>query len=161
MEAIENSAIQTYTSNSFEEIVRQGGDFDWYLNVNRAKNCQYLVCCSSVGSNRGCNFLVGKINGVELSKLDDKGKKRYVIRISEVATINVSDRWGGYQNPVHYTNLTDMGIDLSALKWQKVATPEQPLPAVLDLTIAQAKAGLANHYGVPESNIEIEIIIKG
>lgn len=159
MEARENSAIQTYTSNSFEEILRQGGDFDWYLNVNRAKNCQYLVCCSSVGSNRGCNFLVGKINGVELSKLDDKGKNRYVIRISEAATINVSDRWGGYQNPVHYTNLTDMGIDLSAVKWQKVATPEQSLPNVLDLTIAQAKAGLAQHYGVLASNVEI--IIKG
>jgi hypothetical protein len=159
MEVSENSAIQTYTSNSFEEIVRQGGDFDWYLNVNRAKNCQYLVCCSSVGSNRGCNFLVGKINGVELSKLDDKGKKRYVIRISEAAIVNVADRWGGYQNPVHYTNLTDMGIDLSAVKWQKVATPQQPLPTVLDLTIAQAKAGLAQHYGVPASNVEI--IIKG
>jgi hypothetical protein len=159
MEVSENSAIQTYTSNSFEEIVRQGGDFDWYLNVNRAKNCQYLVCCSSVGSNRGCNFLVGKINGVELSKLDDKGKKRYVIRISEAAIVNVADRWGGYQNPVHYTNLTDMGIDLSAVKWQKVATPEQPLATVLDLTIAQAKAGLAQHYGVPASNVEI--IIKG
>ena len=159
MEAKENSAIQTYTSNSFEEIVRQGGDFDWYLNVNRAKNCQYLVCCSSVGSNRGCNFLVGKINGVELSKLDDKGKNRYVIRISEAAAINVSDRWGGYQNPVHYTNLIDMGIDLSAVKWQKVATPEQSLPNVLDLTIAQAKAGLAQHYGVLASNVEI--IIKG
>jgi hypothetical protein len=159
MDASENSAIQTYTSNSFEAIVRQGGDFDWYLNVNRAKNCQYLVCCSSVGSNRGYNFLVGKISGVEFSKLDDKEKKRYVIRISEAATINVSDQWGGYQNPVHYTNLTDMGIDLSALKWQKVATPEPSLPTVLDLTIAQAKAGLAQHYGVLASNVEI--IIKG
>jgi hypothetical protein len=161
MEASENSAIQTYTSNSFEEIVKQGGDFDWYLNVTRAKNCQYLVCCSSVGSNRGCNFLVGKISGVEFSKLDDKEKKRYVVRISEVAAINVSDRWGGYQNPVHYTNLQEMGVDLSALEWQKVVTIEQPLPTVLNLTIAQAKAGLAHHYGVPESNIEIEIIIKG
>jgi hypothetical protein len=159
VETKEISVIQTYTSNSFEEIVKQGGDFDWYLNVNRAKNCQYLVCCSSVGNNRGCNFLVGKISGVEVSKKDEKGKNRYVIRVLEVAAINVSDRWGGYQNPVHYTNLTDMGIDLSALKWQKVATPEQSSPAVLDLTITQAKAGLAQYYGVLASNIEI--IIKG
>jgi hypothetical protein len=159
VETREILVIQTYTSNSFEEIVKQGGDFDWYLNVNRAKNCQYLVCCSSVGNNRGCNFLVGKISGVEISKIDDKGKNRFVIRISEVAAINVPDRWGGYQNPVHYTNLAEMGIDLSALKWQKVATPEQSLPNVLDLTIAQAKAGLAQHYGVPVLNVEI--IIKG
>jgi hypothetical protein len=159
MEESENSVIQTYTSNSFAEIVRQGGDFDWYLNVNRAKNCQYLVCCSSVGNNRGCNFLVGKISGVEFSKLDDKEKKRYVVRISEVAAINISNQWGGYQNPVHYTNLANMGIDPSVLKWQKVATPEQALPNVLNLTIAQAKAGLAQHYGVPASNIEV--IIKG
>jgi hypothetical protein len=151
-----NEAIQTFTANSFETIVNHGGDYAWVLNQNRAKNYKYLVCCSSVGANRGSGFLVGKINGVEFHHLGEKGKARYTLCISEVAVIDVPNLWPGHHNPVRYTSLEELGIDLSALKFRKVsATPSQSQ----SLTIAQAKAGLAQHYGVSQDSIEI--IIKG
>ena len=149
-----NQAIQTFTHNRFEDIVSQAGDYSWSLDQNRAKNYKFLVCCSSVGANRGSGFLVGKISGVEFHMVDEKGKDRYIIQISEVAVIDIPDLWPGNQNPVRYTSLEELGIDLSALKFEKVSAKRSH-----SLTIAQAKAGLAENYGVSQDNIEI--IIKG
>jgi len=149
-----NQAIQTFTQNSFEDIVSQAGDYSWSLDQNRAKNYKFLVCCSSVGANRGSGFLVGKISGVEFHIFDEKGKNRFIIQISEVAVIDIPDLWPGNQNPVRYTSLEDLGIDLSDLKFEKVSATRSH-----SLTIAQAKAGLAENYGISQDNIEI--IIKG
>jgi len=86
--------------------------------------------------------------------VDEKGKDRYIIQISEVAVIDIPDLWPGNQNPVRYTSLEDLGIDLSDLKFEKVSATRSH-----SLTIAQAKAGLAENYGISQDNIEI--IIKG
>ena len=147
-------AIQTFTHNSFDDIISRGGDYAWILNQNRAKTYEYLVCCSSVGANRGSAFLVGKISGVEFDRIREKGQNGYAICISEVASIDIPDLWPGNQNPVRYTTLEDLGIDPSKLSFQKVSTTQSNT-----LTIAQAKTGLAKNYGVSEDNIEI--LIKG
>jgi len=149
-----NQAIQTFTQNSFEDIVSQAGDYSWSLDQNRAKNYKFLVCCSSVGANRKSGFLVGKISGVEFHKVDEKKKNRYIIHISEVAVIDIPDLWPGNQNPVRYTSLEELDITLSDLKFEKVSATRSH-----SLTIAQAKAGLAENYGISQDNIEI--IIKG
>ncbi len=147
-------AIQTFTHNSFDAIVDRGADYRWVIDQNKAKTYEYLVCCSSVGANRGSGFLVGKISGVEFDQVGDKGNKRYAICISEVASVDIPDLWPGNQNPVRYTTLEELGIDPSKLSFQKVSTTQSNT-----LTIAQAKAGLAKNYGVSEDNIEI--LIKG
>lgn len=147
-------AIQTFTHNSFDDIISRGGDYRWVLDPNRAKTYEYLVCCSSVGVNRGSAFLIGKISGVEVDRVEDTDQKRYAICISEVASIDIPDLWPGNQNPVRYTTLEDLGIDPSKLSFQKVGTTQSN-----GLTIAEAKAGLAKTFGVSEDNIEI--LIKG
>jgi len=86
--------------------------------------------------------------------VDEKGKNRFIIQISEVAVIDIPDLWPGNQNPVRYTSLEELDITLSALKFEKVSAKRSH-----SLTIAQAKAGLAENYGVSQDNIEI--IIKG
>jgi hypothetical protein len=149
-----NTALQTFTENSLEDILNRGGDYDWALDQDRAKKCNYLVCCSSQGANRKQSFLVGKISGTEFTYTGDSGKKRYLVTISEYALINIPDSWPGNQNPVRYTSLEELGIDINSLKFEKVLKPVSS-----SFTIAQAKAGLAKHYGVSEDNIEI--IIKG
>ena len=149
-----NSALQTFTENSLDDICNRGGDYDWALNQDRAKKCKFLVCCSSQGSNRKSSFLVGKISGTEFTYAAENGKKRYLIQISEYASIDIPNSWPGNQNPVRYTSLEDLGIDLNSLKFEKISKPEST-----SFTIAQAKAGLAKNYGISEDNIEI--IIKG
>lgn len=146
-----NTAIQTYTGNDLDTILARGGDFDWALNQDRAKGCRFLVCTSSTGANRGHSFVVGKVGSIETSP--DR-EERYIIRIFEFAVIDLADQWPGNRNPVRYTNLEDLGIDPSKLSFQKVTVTKSN-----SLTIAQAKAGLSEQYGVSPSNIEI--IIKG
>jgi hypothetical protein len=145
-------AIQTFTENSFDEIVAQSGDYDWVVNPNRAKNCQYLVCCHSGGVDRGMGFLVGKISHVEFTKVGKNGKNRYRIGVTEVAHIDSPNLWPGQQNPVRYTSLEGLGIDLAKLKFQKVLPSKSEV-----LTIEQAKAGLAKQFGVSPNSIEITI----
>ncbi len=158
-----DKVILTFTCNSVDAVMSKGGDGDWHLDPNRARNCQYLVCCSSVGARRGYVFLIGKINGIEFSKLDEKGQKRYVIQISEWAEFELPNKlWPGYQNPVYYTTLDNLNIDISTLeeKFKKISKVVNVSDVQShSLTIAQAKAGLAQHYGV--SHDSIEIIIKG
>ena len=144
-----NTAIQTFTENDLDTILARGGDFDWSLNQDRAKNCRFLVCTSSTGVNRGSSFIVGKISSIEHSP--DRENK-HVIRISEFAVIDLPDQWPGNRNPVRYTTLEDLGIDPSKLSFQKVIVTKSN-----SLTIAQAKAGLSEHYGVSPDNIEITI----
>lgn len=147
-----NTALQTYTANSLEEILDRGGDYDWVLDQDRARKCQYLVCCSSQGVNHKSSFLVGKISGVDFTYTRESSKDSYLIRISEYAEINIPDSWPGNRNPVRYTSLEDLGIDPSRLIFEKVSKPVSN-----SFTMAQAKAGLAKHYGVSEGNIEITI----
>ena len=149
-----NSALQNFTENSLDDIRNRGGDYDWALNPDRAKKCKYLVCTSSQGANQKSSFMVGKISGAEFTYANEKGKKRYLVTISEYALINIPDSWPGNQNPVRYTSLEDLGIDLNSLKFEKISKSEPT-----SFTISQAKAGLAKNYKVSEDNIEI--IIKG
>ena len=147
-----NTALQTFTENSLEDILDRGGDYDWVLDQDRAKKCQYLVCCSSQGANRKSSFLVGKISGAEFTYAGENGQSRYLVTISEYASINIPNSWPGNQNPVRYTSLEDLGIDPAHLIFEKVSKPVSA-----SFTMAQAKAGLAKHYGVSEGNIEITI----
>ena len=147
-----NTAIQTFTENSLEDILDRGGDYDWVLDQDRAKKCQYLVCCSSQGANRKSSFLVGKISGAEFTYAGENGQNRYLVAISEYALINIPNSWPGNQNPVRYTSLEELNIDLASLKFQKISKSVSA-----SFTIAQAKTGLAKHYGVSEDSIEITI----
>lgn len=149
-----NSALQTFTENSLDDIRNRGGDYDWVLSQKEVKKCKYLVCCSSQGSNRNSSFLVGKISGTEFTYTGESGKDRYLVTISEYASIDIPNSWPGNQNPIRYTSLEELGIDLNSLKFEKISKPVST-----SFTIAQAKAGLAKNYGVSEDNIEI--IIKG
>ena len=152
------NTILTFTENSLERILDGNEDRDWVLNATRAKSCKYLVCCHSQGEKRGTAFLVGKIEGVRFIRLDSvSNKKRWAVQFSEWANIDIPCVWGGWQNPVHYTSLEEMDINLSDLKFQVSSKLPKPTESILSLTIAQAKAGLANHYDVSLENIEISI----
>jgi hypothetical protein len=94
--------------------------------------------------------------------------QRFIIEISEYAVADHPEAWGEWRNPVKYTTLEELGIDLKKLKFKpmptptKFLTPPPPPPARSKtgaLTIAEAKAGLALQFGVPQD--AIEILIKG
>ena len=113
--------VMTFTGNELESIKTRGGDYDWSLNQNRAGNCKYLVCCHSQGAKKGTAFLVGLISKIENS---DERPERAKICISEYAEINIPDVWGGWQNPIKYTSLEELGINISDLNFEQLENKE-------------------------------------
>ncbi|MBS0402722.1 MAG: hypothetical protein JSS18_09610 [Proteobacteria bacterium] len=126
----------------------------------------------------GSAFLVGKVSGVVKSAEEgDDGKQRWLVTISEYALIDVPNFWEHDRNPVRYLSRSELerkGIDFDALKFKPVLPPAvqearakalqgasvvQPAAAggVVPLTIAEARNGLAAHFGVKPEAIEITI----
>jgi hypothetical protein len=168
--------IVVFTARSPERIVREGGSQAWVLNPARAKQCTWLVCTqnrhnpdhefSDATEPHGTGFLLGRISAVRKSK-DDGDGDRWIIAISEFARISVPDAWDHGRNPVRYTSLAELGINLEGVTFQampEVGDPlvsvEYPTPVVAPaatLTIAEAKRQLAVAFGVKPEAVEITI----
>ncbi|MBH0775756.1 hypothetical protein [Nocardia bovistercoris] len=159
------NAVVVFTGKSFEKILREGGSQAWKLDPSRAKKCEWLVCTQNahnyedyadgVAPHRSA-FLIGRISRV--SPATDPGvEDRWLVEIGEYAPLAQPEVWGGDRNPVRYTTLDALGIDLEGVKFQKLE--RETTSAAAGLTIAQAKAGLAATYGVSVDSIEI--VIRG
>lgn len=151
---MENTVL-TYTHNDLEYIKSKGCDDSWVLNQNRAGSCEYLVCCHSQGANKRNAFLVGLI-----SRIRHVEEKRWAIHISKYASIDIPNIWKGWQNPVHYTTLKELGIEPSVLKFEKIEQEEKTeIQEIPPLSIKQAKEGISKKFNI--SPDQIEIVIKG
>ena len=166
----EHKAIVTFTAKSIARLLREGGTSSWHLNRNNARQRAYAVCTRNAHADwvegpevHHAAFMVGKIKDVVPSS-DRKGDY-FLIQFSEYALVNVPECWKGDRNPVKYSTLEELGIEPSTLKWQPMpeaattGTAEGPAPraATASLTIADAKKGLAQTYGVAPEAIEITI----
>lgn len=156
------------TARGIERILADGGSQSWVLDAKRARRCQYVVCVQNrgfvddwgqVSAPHHTAFVVGKLKDVVRSKEKDC-ENRWCLVFSEYAEIDVPDAWPSNRNPVLYTDLEQFGIKLDELEFHPM--PEQePVPEVKrqvgPLTMAEAKAGLAQTFGVQPSDIEITV----
>jgi hypothetical protein len=172
----DEDTIVVFTARSPDRIVREGGSQAWVLNPARAKQCAWLVCTqnrhnpdhefSDATEPHRCGFLVGKISAVRKAPEDGNAGDRWQIAISQFARINVPDAWDHGRNPVRYTSLQALGINLEEIDFQEMpqgsdapahigqlaAGSTEPL-----LTIAEAKKALAATFGVKPEAVEITI----
>ncbi len=180
-----DEAIAVFTARSPQRILREGGSQAWALDPNRARKCRYLICVqnqnnpdrdfSDASEPHGSVYMIGRISDVVPSQ-DDPGD-RWKICIGEYSAHIVMDAWKGWRNPVRYTTLEEMGINLDRLVFHPVkdvqrgrempvdqqapheASKEQDGGSVVPLSMAQAKPRLAAYYSVPLKTIEI--VIRG
>jgi hypothetical protein len=163
--------VIVFTAKDLSELFSIGGSGNWKLDSERVKKCSYAILTANSHHKKsthsldehGSAFLIGKISGVTPDAYDDLGERedgRWIIRFSEYAELNIPSFWGGFQNPVKYTDLNDLDVDLESLEWKPfptegINTPEYDrIPA---LTIDEAKRGIAKKLGVTPDNIEIII----
>jgi hypothetical protein len=154
-----------FTSKTFEDILQAGGSQYWRLKKTHAEKMKYLVCTRNAKESLGpeshlAGFLIGRVSGVAETEVGG----RYLIQISDYAKIKVPDIWVFGRNPIHYTDVTDLGIDPETIKFEPLQEPSRPSSiAPFDskrtkpLTIAEAKQGLAVAFGVSVEKIEITI----
>lgn len=161
--------IVVFTRKNTEQIVVAGGSAAWKIKPENARKARYIVCARNGKESTGneahrAGFLIGRVKGTA-PVVSYPG--RYLIQISEWATLDIPDLWTFGRNPVHYLNLVDLGIDLTKLHFRPVAAQQTHLVPIqsaevgdeniLPLTIAQAKSGLAAAFGVDVSCVEITI----
>jgi hypothetical protein len=160
-----HAAIAVFTDKTLEVLVGQGGSGPWVGSSERVKRQEYLVCVRKAkpgSGEHGNAFFVGKIKAVREHGFDRRGQQRWFFEISEFAIPSHEGRWA-WRNPVRYTTLEDLGIELRKLKFKPAPAPTHDLPppevksGVKPLTIAEAKAGLAAKLGVSPDAIEIHI----
>ncbi|CAN5912340.1 hypothetical protein BH23PLA1_BH23PLA1_42670 [soil metagenome] len=175
-----NRAIAVLTRKSAKEIIEAGGSGSWVLNPENAKRQRYLVCCRNphgaefdAPEPARAAFLVGVIG--ELVPVGETawGQHRYRIGITECCRVLVPDVWRNWRNPVRYTSLEELGIDVDTLEFTRLeeavdAVPKPPRvqqerkrlgKPTLTEAIAEAKEDLAAALGI--SPDAIEIIIRG
>lgn len=166
--------ISVLTARGPDRVLAEGGSQAWRLNPENAGKYRYCVCVQNQRNGQwgGADqphhhaFMVGKIDSIVASPEGRPG--RYLVVFSEYATIDYPDAWPGLRNPVRYATLEEFGISSpDDLDWRPMpvdlvdASMEKPGDEEEEgfgpLTTAEAKAGLALGYGVPESAIEIII----
>jgi len=176
---MEQNIVVVFTAKSIERILKEGGTSAWRLDRNHARRCAYVVCTRNAHSNWGDGpedhqsaFLIGKVSDVvrcqPTPENEEAKDKRYLIKFSEFARVNVPNVWKGDRNPVKYASPADLNIDIASLEWKIMPVPElgtnsqpediagirqDPKP----LTLAEAKRGLAMTFNVPSDAIEITI----
>lgn len=178
-----NKCVAVFTARSPQRILREGGSQAWVLDPSRVRKIPFLVCVqnqnnpdrdfSDASEPHGNAFLVGKISDVVPALDDEPGRWR--ICINEYSICQVANAWKAWRNPVKYTTLEEMGIDIASLEFQPLSGCQdevksleiQSIPSnrnsgdgsLMPISIATAKVGLAAFYGVvPEA---VEIVIRG
>lgn len=171
MSKTDDAAVVVFTSETRQKILAHAGSRGWVLSRKSVEHCSYLVCCrrqdwdnKAEGIAPRTAFLVGRISSLtplEASE-NSRGQARFHIGISEFADVAVPDVWRKeLRNPVAYSSLKQLGIQLKRLKFQPMpdARPVGFDQAQGGLTIPAAKKALAATFGVrPE---DVEITIKG
>jgi hypothetical protein len=160
-----NDTIAVYTGARGDEIIAKGGLGDWVLDLQRASQCTFLVCCrkpqwsnAEERISKGAAFLVGRIKGFRPGVQNPRGQRRSFIELAEYASVNKAEAWQERRNPVAYTSLGKLGIKAAGLKFEPISEPSKnPLSSPGRLTIEQAKKALADTFGVSPDDIEITI----
>lgn len=155
--------VVVFTRKSFEEMLEQGGSGDWLANEGSLGRCSYLLATANAhaknspfpGQQHAHAFLLGKISGVKDAP-DNPGRR--IILFDEYAEVDLPDAWGGQRNPVRYTDLSEFGIDLQQITWKPFPVDRlKERDSIPELTIDEAKRGLAKKLGVSTDCIEITI----
>ena len=173
------SAIAVLTHESREDIFERGGTGHWGTKAERAKEYQYVGCVRNRNHPRSpqdvphrAAFVVGRIAGiVETNHLTEAGIPRVLIKFSDYAIVESHDAWGKSQNPVRYTSLENLGLDLGHLKFKPMPPsqnqdiecfPQQYAEnsiisgSMADI-LTEAKKDLAQRLRLPVANIEITV----
>ncbi len=161
-----NPAIAVFTRKSAQEIIDKEGSEAWVLNPDNARRHRYLVCCRNAkradvhaDEPHAAAFLVAVIDDLQPLARNARGQQRYRIRFIKYAHVLRLHAWKDWRNPVRYTSLEELGIDLDALEYKEVKDlfDLEPTPPIRKLTIAEAKQGLAAMLDISPDAIEITI----
>ena len=124
---MDDSAVVLLTWELFSEVIHNKKTGHWHLKPEKVLDSKYVVLCQNRPKWKekdecryphGAAFMIGKIKDVHRSR-DQRYRDRYEIMFDEWAQIcNHEKKWPGHRNPVWYTQLNEIGINLSELRFK-------------------------------------------
>jgi hypothetical protein len=148
-------------------MLEEGGSGNWLANEHRIRRCRWIVAVRNRHSNwaegteeHASAFLIGSIVGVKASPPSEPG--RLVIQFDKYARVDVPNAWVGQRNPVAYTTLDSLRINLDELEWHEfpgVASEQDLGRQAPSVVIGQAKTMVAEALSISPSAIQITIKI--
>src|SRR6266478_331432 len=170
--AKDNAAVVVFMADTREKILHEGGSGDWVVSAKKADSCKYIVCCRKPNwSNRKegisarAAFLIGRVAGLRErpDSGNDRDQMRYLIQMADYAELEMPGVWREcVRNPVAYSTLDDLQIDLRGLKFKPMpagAGTTKESPRVTQMKSADGKNGWAVTVGfIPH---DIQIIVPG
>lgn len=168
-----DQSLAIFTAKSKSTIFNDGGTQAWKLDHTRARAYGYAVLCRNtrakwappkdeVPEPHGSAFLIGHISDVVPSP---EFEGRWKIVFDKYAEVSIPGLWRGWRNPVKYTTLEELGIDIQTLQFipmpqsqsdqadSRSSRAAQPMV----MTIEEAKQKLAASFGVKPEAVEITI----
>lgn len=149
-------AVLTY--KSVPHILKDGGTQSWRADRKRLRNTGWVICARNLHGPYKAEeddvehrqaFLIAEIEDVVDA---DDGDGRQKITFRRYATFEGPIIPFSGKNPVQYFDREDLDIDMHALEWQTLEDEPEPLSAV-----DQAKALVAEHFGVYPEQVEISV----
>ena len=125
--------VMVFTSKSLETMKAEGGSGNWAANKERIGHAKWLVATRNQKSGwtqgdegHGSAFLIGRVSGIKSAPAPEQ--KRFVLVFDQYAEVDLPGVWTGSRNPVAYTDLKTLQIDVDKLSWKPFA-PNQSLEA--------------------------------
>jgi hypothetical protein len=163
--------VVVFTSKSIKTMLAEGGSGNWRANEKKLCRCVWIVAVRNRHARRregteahGSGFLIGQISGLKPS-VNPEQPSRFVIAFDRYAELDLPNAWRkGHRNPVAYTTLGDLGIDLEKLRWkvppnngnatETKSVREDDVPSVL---IAKARQMIAQSLSISPSAVKISV----
>ena len=164
-------AVAIFTGKGTETILEIGGTQSWVLDPGRARQAEYAVLFFNEGAPwstphfapHRSSFFLGEIDDV-VPSTDHEGRWKISFRRYAVLPPHASI-WQKWRNPVRYTTLEALGIDLNGIELLAMpAGSSGPRPRVEErkesgISMDEAKLLLGRYYRVPPTSVEI--VIRG
>ncbi len=165
--------IVIFTGKGSPSFARDGGSRAWKLNIARASGARYAVICHHKHSvykdfdgEHGKAWLVAKVTGITP---DIETAGRWLVRFDEYAEIDVPDFWDGSRNPIRYSKIDELPVNLEQLHWKHLADMDFEDDAAeggdgpsvagrIRLEVMRAQHEVATNLGLEPS--EVEVIIR-
>jgi hypothetical protein len=115
--------VMVFTSKSLQTMREEGGSGNWAANKDRLRHAKWIVATRNQNSgwtqgDEGHKhaFLIGRVSGIKPAPVPEQN--RFVIVFDQFAELNIPNAWTGSRNPVAYTDLKTLNIDVDKLEWK-------------------------------------------
>jgi hypothetical protein len=127
--------VRLFTGKCYKTIVAEGGFGHWRASEKSILSCSYVLAVRNRhskwaenseehGASHGTAFMIARIVGLKPSPVP-RFSGRFVIVFDRFARLSRPNSWPArMQNPISYTDLDSLKLDLTDLTWQEFPSGE-------------------------------------